>query len=162
VTPEREARRAKALTLTFDVMAAWVAMAIGIAAPFWLAGYEWSLSTLRLITMPALLFATSAGVAFYTLGVHRQVWRHSGWPDAMRIIQAVVLSALIFLPLAAPISNYPAVAVSPQHICHRARPMGFDSFQWTHDCSVAINAAPPPDILKCSKRCARRFNRRRF
>ena len=99
MTPYQEAQRAKALTLAFDVFAAWVAMAIGIGLPLWLTGYPLTYQTARLVTLPALLFATSAGVSFYLLKVHRQVWRHSGWPDAMRILQAVGLSALIFLPL---------------------------------------------------------------
>ena len=99
MTPYQEAQRAKALTLTFDVFAAWVAMVIGIGVPLWLSGYPWSYQTARLVTLPAILFAASAGVSFYLLKVHRQVWRHSGWPDAMRIVQAVGLSALIFLPL---------------------------------------------------------------
>ncbi len=110
MTPYQEAQRAKALTLTFDVFAAWVAMAIGIGIPLWLSGYEWSYATGRLITLPAILFAASAGVSFYLLKVHRQVWRHSGWPDAMRILQAVGLSALIFLPLLflmTRLSNFP-------------------------------------------------------
>lgn len=99
MTPQQEAQRAKALTLAFDVIAAWVSMAVSIAIPFWLTGYAWTVETFRLIITPAFLFALSAGIAFYVLRVHRQVWRHSGWPDAMRIIQAVALSALIFLPL---------------------------------------------------------------
>ena len=99
MTPYQEAQRAKALTLTFDVVMAWGAMAIGIAIPLWLSGYPMNYQSARLVTLPAFLFAASAAVAFYVLRVHRQVWRHSGWPDAMRIVQAVILSALIFLPL---------------------------------------------------------------
>ena len=99
MTPYQEAQRAKALTLAFDVLAAWAAMAIGIGLPLWLTGYPLTYQTAQLVILPAFLFAVSAGVSFYLLKVHRQVWRHSGWPDAMRIFQAVGLSALIFLPL---------------------------------------------------------------
>ena len=99
MTPYQEAQRAKALTLIFDVFAAWVAMAIGIAVPLWLSDYPLTYQTARLVTLPATLFAMSAGVSFYLLRVHRQVWRHSGWPDAMRILQAVGVSTLIFLAL---------------------------------------------------------------
>lgn len=99
MTPHQEAQRAKALTLSFDVFAAFLAMSIGIGLPLWLSGYAWNYTSLRLVFLPAALFASCASFSFLLLGVHRQVWRHSGWPDAMRIIQAVVLSALIFLPL---------------------------------------------------------------
>ena len=96
--PQFEARRAMVLTLGFDVVAAFISMAIAVF-------YRWADTggappeevTLGLIASSA--FAISALLAFAIMRVHRQVWRHSGWPDAMRIIQAVALTALIFLPL---------------------------------------------------------------
>ncbi|NQY97201.1 MAG: polysaccharide biosynthesis protein [Henriciella sp.] len=96
--PQFEARRAMVLTLGFDVVAAFISMAIAVF-------YRWAETggappeevTLGLIASSA--FAVSALLAFAIMRVHRQVWRHSGWPDAMRIIQAVALTALIFLPL---------------------------------------------------------------
>ncbi len=96
--PQFEARRAMALTLGFDVAAAFISMALAIY-------YRWSTTdgappnelTLGLIASGA--FAVAAFVGFVIMRVHRQVWRHAGWPDAMRIIQAVALTALIFLPL---------------------------------------------------------------
>lgn len=87
-----------ALTLGFDAVAAFISMAIAVV-------YRWSTTggappheiTLALIASGA--FAVAALVAFFIMRVHRQVWRHSGWPDALRIMQAVALTALIFLPL---------------------------------------------------------------
>lgn len=96
--PQFEARRAMALTLGFDVLAAFISMAIAVF-------YRWAVTggappeeaALGLIASSA--FAIAALMAFAIMRVHRQVWRHSGWPDAMRIMQAVALTALIFLPL---------------------------------------------------------------
>ena len=96
--PEAEARRAMALTLGFDVISAFIAMAVAVF-------YRWNATggappeavTSGLISAGA--FALAALAAFFTLRVHKQVWRHSGWPDAVKIVQAVALTALIFLPL---------------------------------------------------------------
>ncbi len=87
-----------ALTLGFDAIAAFIAMALAVY-------YRWDSTggTPPNATSSALIasgaFAVAALAAFYIMRVHRQVWRHSGWPDAWRIIQAVALTALIFLPL---------------------------------------------------------------
>ena len=96
--PQFEARRAMALTLGFDAIAAFIAMGLAVY-------YRWgstsgtppNAASSALIASGA--FAVAALAAFYIMRVHRQVWRHSGWPDAWRIIQAVALTALIFLPL---------------------------------------------------------------
>ena len=87
-----------AITLGFDTAAAAVSMTIALIV-------RWSMTQ----GAPAEGFfsaivatATFAGVgffAFYTLGIHRQVWRHSGWSDAVKIVQAVGLATLIFLPV---------------------------------------------------------------
>ncbi len=87
-----------ALTLGFDSIAAFISMALAVF-------YRWQTTggappneiALGLIASGAFAFA--AMMAFFILRVHRQVWRHSGWPDALRIFQAVALTALIFLPL---------------------------------------------------------------
>ncbi|MEP1144289.1 MAG: nucleoside-diphosphate sugar epimerase/dehydratase [Henriciella sp.] len=96
--PEIEAKRAMMLTLGFDVGAAFLAMAIAIYLP-WNATQGAPGNAALTALAAALAFATAASISFYLLRVHRQVWRHSGWPDAARIIQAVLLTALIFLPL---------------------------------------------------------------
>ena len=44
------------------------------------------------------MFASSALVSFYILRIHRQVWRHMGATDAVRVLQGVALASLIFLP----------------------------------------------------------------
>ncbi len=99
MTPYSEARRAMILTLSFDVASAFVAMFIAVSMR-WIAtdgapGGELMPTAVAM----SLIFACAAFVAFFSLGVHRQVWRHAGWPDAVRIFQAVALSALIFLPI---------------------------------------------------------------
>ena len=96
--PQFEARRAMALTLGFDAVAAFVSMGAAVY-------YRWTTTEGAPpdATVSALIasgaFALAALAAFFIMRVHRQVWRHSGWPDALRIIQAVALTALIFLPL---------------------------------------------------------------
>lgn len=96
--PQAEARRAMTLTLGFDAFAAFVSMLTAIHYR-WIStgGAPPEALTSSLIT--AATFSVAAAIAFFALRVHRQVWRHSGWPDAARIIQAVLLTALIFVPL---------------------------------------------------------------
>jgi len=99
MTPHQEARRAMIYTLAFDVMAAALAMAAAVSFRLFGTGAEINAVTLKLIAMPTILFALSAGVAFRLMRVHRQVWRHAGWPDAMKIVQASLIAPLIFLAL---------------------------------------------------------------
>lgn len=96
--PEVEAKRAMALTLGFDAAAAFAAMLCAIYVRWMSTGGAPQAAVLTAFTA-ALTFAFAATFSFFLLRVHRQVWRHSGWPDAVRIIQAVGLTALIFLPL---------------------------------------------------------------
>lgn len=96
--PEVEAKRAMALTLGFDVAAAFFAMLCAVYARWISTGGAPSSAILTSVTA-SFAFAIAATIAFFSLRVHRQVWRHSGWPDALRIVQAVGLTALIFLPL---------------------------------------------------------------
>ncbi|MEO1553708.1 MAG: nucleoside-diphosphate sugar epimerase/dehydratase, partial [Pseudomonadota bacterium] len=96
--PEIEAKRAMTLTLGFDAAAAFVSMFVAIYAR-WVATSGAPGSALLTATTAAATFSIAAIVSFYALRVHRQVWRHAGWPDALRVIQAVGLTALIFLPL---------------------------------------------------------------
>ena len=96
--PKVEARRAMALTLGFDGFAAFLSMLVAIQYRWVTTGGAppdaWQTSLIA-----SVAFALAAGAAFFALRVHRQVWRHSGWPDAARIIQAVFLTALIFIPI---------------------------------------------------------------
>ena len=99
MTPLAEARRAMLLTLSFDVATAGVSMFVAVAAPwFWTTDHPAAFILFRSGIL-AITFACIAFVAFYSLKVHRQVWRHSGWPDAVRVVQAVALTILIFLPV---------------------------------------------------------------
>lgn len=98
MTPRGEARRAMALTLGFDVLAAILAMAIAVAVR-WVATGGAPEQPILNGAIAAVVFGIAALGSFYTLGVHKQVWRHSGWPDAVRIMQAVGLTVLVFLPL---------------------------------------------------------------
>ncbi|MEE9380478.1 MAG: nucleoside-diphosphate sugar epimerase/dehydratase [Hyphomonadaceae bacterium] len=98
MTPKLEARRAMALTLAFDVVAAGIAMAVAIAVR-WQMDAGAPPNALFVLALSSGVFAASAAVAFIILRVHTQVWRHSGWPDAVRIIQAAVLAMLLFLPV---------------------------------------------------------------
>lgn len=96
--PEIEAKRAMALTLGFDVFTAFFAMLCAVYLRWMSTGGAPPTAILTSFTA-SLTFAFAAAFSFFFLRVHRQVWRHSGWPDAVRIIQAVGLTALIFLPL---------------------------------------------------------------
>lgn len=98
MTPREEARRAMALTLGLDVAAAMFAMTIAVLWR-WAATNGAPANALMTSLVSAAVFGGAAWFSFYNLNVHKQVWRHSGWPDAVRIIQAVGLTALIFLPV---------------------------------------------------------------
>ncbi len=86
------------MTLSFDVIAAVISMKVAVI-------FRWAITegapNNALITsgVSAVVFGAAALFSFYSLNVHKQVWRHSGWPDAVRIIQAIGLTALIFLPV---------------------------------------------------------------
>ena len=98
MSPRDEARRAMAMTLGFDTGAAAVAMAIAISSRWLSTGgappEAWQAGAVATFT-----FALVGLASFYLLRVHRQVWRHAGWPDAVKIMQAVGLATLMFLPV---------------------------------------------------------------
>ena len=75
--PQVEARRAMALTLGFDVFAAFLAMLVAIHYR-WIATDGTPPDAWPTSLIAAGSFALAAGVAFFALRVHRQVWRHSG------------------------------------------------------------------------------------
>lgn len=98
MTPKDAARRAMALTLSFDVAMAGLAMTLAHVAMF--------VSDPAILRFPinAWLLATSAfmlsaAAGLVGGGVHRQVWRHMGAPDAVRIVQGVALTVLLYLPV---------------------------------------------------------------
>jgi len=98
MTPRGEARRAMAYTLSFDVMMAFLAMTFALVLPWSMSG-GWPENALVTAVKVAAIFALCGLVALVLLGVHKQVWRHSGWPDALRIVQSGLLTALVFLPV---------------------------------------------------------------
>ncbi len=98
MTPRDEARRAMGLTLGFDTVAAAIAMAFAITVR-WLATGGAPPDAIQAGAMATMTFAAVALASFYLFRVHKQVWRHSGWTDAVRIMQAVGLATLMFLPV---------------------------------------------------------------
>jgi FlaA1/EpsC-like NDP-sugar epimerase len=99
MTPQRAARRAMYLTLGFDLSAAAAAMVLSNVL-FWWTGEprgEFPVSSTLLSTV---CFTAAVATGFLVLRIQTQVWRHIGWPDAVRIMQAIALSGLIFLPIA--------------------------------------------------------------
>lgn len=52
------------------------------------------------ITLKAAgIFALACAVVFPLMGLHRGVWRYTALNDVMRMVQAVILANLVFLPL---------------------------------------------------------------
>ena len=98
MTPRGEARRAMALTLSFDVIAAIISMEVAVVIR-WAITEGAPNNALTTSAVSAIVFGAAALFSFYSLNVHKQVWRHSGWPDALRVLQAIGLTALIFLPV---------------------------------------------------------------
>ena len=98
MTPQGEARRAMALTLGFDVFAAVISMAFAVTLR-WIVTDGAPDNAILNGSIAVGVFGIAAFGSFYTLGIHKQVWRHSGWPDAVRIVQGVGLTVLVFLPI---------------------------------------------------------------
>lgn len=100
MTPQREARRAIALTFSYDIIVAALAMFVAVEARWRVFGdYVTRPFPDEIPFVAAGLFALAAAISFFAMKIYRQVWRHSGWPDAVRIVQAVFLAALLFLPM---------------------------------------------------------------
>ncbi len=92
------ARRAMALTLTFDVAMAGLAMTLAHFA------MVYSDAEVRTFPVQAWLIATTtfmlAAAAGFVIGrVHRQVWRHMGAPDVVRLVQGIALAVFLYLPV---------------------------------------------------------------
>lgn len=98
MTPRDAARRAMALTLTFDIVMAGLAMtAAHINAH--LSSEQTEVISLRSWLLATGTFVLAATAALVLGGIHRQVWRHIGAPDAWRLVQIVGLTALFYLPV---------------------------------------------------------------
>lgn len=96
--PRDAARRAMALTLTFDITMAGFAMSAAHIntflthtpeAPFPFAAW--------LVATSAFMLAAAAALVLG--GIHRQVWRHMGAPDAWRLVLVIGLAVLFYLPV---------------------------------------------------------------
>ena len=99
MTPESAARRAMALTLGFDLTVAAIAMSLSNLLVWWSSENPGPFP-LESAILSVSIFTLSVAAGFVVLKIHTQVWRHIGWPDAVRIMQAVALSGLIYLPFA--------------------------------------------------------------
>ena len=99
MTPQRAARRAMFLTLGFDLSAAAGAMIVANVL-FWWAGEPRGLFPIGSALLSTACFTAAVAAGFLVLRIQTQVWRHIGWPDAVRIMQAIALSGLIYLPIA--------------------------------------------------------------
>ena len=100
MTPKNEARRAIALTSVYDILVAALAMFVAIEMRWRIfSDYDTRPFPEEIPFIAAALFAVSAAVAFFCLRIYRQVWRHSGLTDILRIMQATILALLIFLPI---------------------------------------------------------------
>ncbi|MEZ5947536.1 MAG: polysaccharide biosynthesis protein [Hyphomonas sp.] len=104
MTPQRAARRAIALTLGFDLAIAAAAMVLSNLIVWWVVENREPFEFLPAL-VSVLVFVLSAAVSIVVLKVHTQVWRHMGWPDAVRLAQAVALAGLVYLPFAAMFSR---------------------------------------------------------
>ena len=86
MTPQNEVRRAIALTYTYDVVVAALAMLIAVEIRWRVFGdFQARPFPDEVPYIAALLFALSAAIAIFALKIHRQVWRHIGLPDGIKI-----------------------------------------------------------------------------
>lgn len=73
-------------------------MMFALVLPWTMSG-GWPENAVFAALKVSAIFAVCGLIALVLLGVHKQVWRHSGWPDALRIVQTALLTALVFLPI---------------------------------------------------------------
>ncbi|KCZ91693.1 polysaccharide biosynthesis protein [Hyphomonas johnsonii] len=98
MNPLHAARRAMALTLGFDIVAATAAMILA-SILVWSSDKVVGALSLDAMIVSTTCFVVAVGAGFVIRGVQKQVWRHMGWPDAVMIVQAIGLSTLIYLPV---------------------------------------------------------------
>lgn len=95
MTPKQAARRAMALTTSFDIAAAGMAFLLAVVLIWFNKGLP-EAEALSAISVGVPLFMSCALAAIFLRGIYKHVWRHLGWPDAMAILQAVGLTALLY------------------------------------------------------------------
>lgn len=92
------ARRAMALTLSFDVAMAGVAMSAAHLAIL-ISDPDIPVFPVRAWILASTAFMMAAAAGLVIGGVHRQVWRHIGAPDAIRLLQGIALAVVLYLPV---------------------------------------------------------------
>ncbi len=92
------ARRAMALTLSFDVAMAGVAMTMAHIAIL-ISDSDVPTFQVRAWILASCAFMLAAAAGLVIGGVHRQVWRHIGAPDAIRLLQGIALAVVLYLPV---------------------------------------------------------------
>ena len=95
---EDAARRAMALTLSFDVAMAGLAMTLAHLAMLY-SDPGVTAFPVRAWILASTCFMLAAAAGFVIGGVHRQVWRHMGAPDAIRLVQGIALAVFLYLPV---------------------------------------------------------------
>ncbi len=98
MTPKGSAQRAMLLTTSFDVAAAGAAMTLAQLMAFSSAQPDPRIA-LHSLLLSTTAFMLAAAAGLITGGIHRQVWRHMGAPDAIRIVMGMGLATLLFLPV---------------------------------------------------------------
>lgn len=98
MTPKDAARRAMALTLSFDLAMAGLAMTLAHLAML-VSDRDVSHFPVQAWLLATAAFMLAAACGLVTGSVHRQVWRHIGAPDAFKLIQGIALSVLLYLPV---------------------------------------------------------------
>jgi FlaA1/EpsC-like NDP-sugar epimerase len=92
------ARRAMALTLSFDVAMAGLAMTLAhlvmLHSDPGVTGFP-----VKAWTLATTTFHARRRRRLRVGGVHRQVWRHMGAPDAVRLVQGIALAVFLYLPV---------------------------------------------------------------
>ncbi len=96
--PRDAARRAMALTLTFDIVMAGCAMTAAHLDTYFTQSFGEPFQTAAWLLATGA-FMLAAGSALVLGSIHRQVWRHMGAPDAWRLVQVIGLAVLFYLPV---------------------------------------------------------------
>ncbi|MFN4025091.1 MAG: UDP-N-acetylglucosamine 4,6-dehydratase family protein [Hyphomonas sp.] len=86
-----------ALTLTFDILMAGLAMTLAHIET--VLTLEEKIFDARAWLLATGAFMLAASAALVLGGIHRQVWRHMGAPDAWRLFQVIGLTVLFYLPV---------------------------------------------------------------
>lgn len=110
MTPKAAANRAMMFTSAFDLsMAALAMLAAHIAGPAQFLVNPGAHATPVSLATGAFVVAAAAGL--YANSIHRQVWRHIGLPDTIRILQAIGFAVFVYLFLMVLLNGHLAAPV---------------------------------------------------